>query len=145
MGTGCKEITLKIRVVEAPQRVQDQGIRIQIQDAVQLMGQQQGRRQAVVDLFRITVRHREAVEHAAGHRQEPEFHTRKVPGQIFPDQRIQVGMQEKDPVMGRTTIFRNGPQTNRQLAQRPAVDAKQQIHVVLPPFWVTALCYILFP
>ena len=67
VGGGSEQPPGHIRLPEGTQGIDDQYIRIQIDDPVQLLRQQAGRQQTIVHLRRITAAHRSAPEQVPVH------------------------------------------------------------------------------
>ena len=87
------------RGIQRCQGVDDDGVRVEVEDALERVRQQQGRCDAVIDLARVALRLRKAVEHRGVDEHEVQAHVRQRRADVRLVAVREVGVQNKHLVV----------------------------------------------
>ena len=116
------------RFVQRCQGVNDDRVRVEVEDALERVRQQQGRRDAVIDLARVALRLRKAVEHRGVDEHEVQAYVR----QRRADARLvavrEVGVQDEHLVVARAAVQQHAAHAVQERGDVAPVDRKEQVH-----------------
>ena len=120
----------KVGGIEGLQAVEDHRVHIQVEDAVQRLGQQQRRRQPVIDLDGVAPRLGKALKQALRHPDQGAAvlgaQGRLHPGPVLPRQ---VGVEDVHVVMRGPAVAQDGGHALLPQGDEFAVDRKKQVHI----------------
>ena len=99
------------RRVQRRQVVNDDGVRVEVEDALERVRQQQGRRDAVVDLARVALRLRKTVKHRGvdEHKVQPDLGQRRAHALLIAVR--EVGVQDEHLVVARAAVQQHAAHT----------------------------------
>ena len=115
------------------QGVDDDGVDVEIQDALHIARQQERRDQPVVDLARIALRGREALEQLLLHGQERKVHplaAEAADGRLIGLR--QVGVEYIRLIAFIASVFQDGAHAGAEQRDKSPVDAEQEVHHAHP-------------
>ena len=99
------------RRVQRRQGVDDDRVRVEVEDAFERVRQQQGRRDAVIDLARVALRLRKAVEHRGVDEHEVQAHVRQRRADVRLVAVREVGVQDEYLVVARAAVQQHAAHT----------------------------------
>ena len=99
------------RGIQRREGIDDDRVRVEVEDALERVRQQQGRCDAVIDLARVALRLRKAVEHRGvdEHKVQPDLGQRRAHALLIGGREI--GVQDKDLVMARAAVQQHAAHT----------------------------------
>ena len=116
------------RGIQRRQRVDDDRVRVEIEDALERVRQQQGRRDAVIDLARVALRFRKAIEHRGVDEHKVEIHVRQRCADVCLVAVREVGVQDEHLVVARAAVQQHAAHAAQKRGDVAPIDRKEQVH-----------------